>query len=300
MRRPSHRWIATLTVGLLAAVTACGSGGGSSPAPGGAVQVVAAENFYGDLVSQIGGQDVKVTSILSNPNADPHLFEPTSRAGLAVADARVVVQNGVGYDDWMSRLLAAAPSSERVVVTAADVLHVAGPDPNPHVWYDTPALPQLVVALRDALIRADPSHTPDYRTGAEHTIATLQPLLAAVASLRHQHSGVPVAYTERVPGLLLQAAGLRVMTPPSFARAVEDGTDPSPADVAAMDRLLTGHQVRALLYNEQATSPLTDRLRQTATAAGIPVIPVTETEPTGSTFVSWQLGQVQALARAVS
>ncbi len=298
MRCPSVRWFTVLMAGVLAGVAACGSG--SSSVADGAVQVVAAENFYGDLAAQVGGQHVEVTSILSNPNADPHLFEPTSKAGLAVADARVVIENGVGYDDWMTRLLAAAPSSKRVVVTAADALHVDGSDPNPHVWYDTPALPQLVTAIQDALTRADPPHAADYQAGAQRTIAALQPLLNAVTGLGSQHSGVPVAYTERVPGLLLQAAGLRVLTPPSFARAVEDGTDPSPADVATMQRLLIGHQVRALLYNEQATSPLTDRLRQTAATVGVPVVPVTETEPAGSTFVSWQLGQVQALTRAVS
>lgn len=298
MRWPFRRWFVIGTLGLLAACSAC-SGGSSPSAAAGAVQVVAAENFYGDLVAQVGGPHVEVTSILSNPDADPHLFEPTSRAGLAVARARVVVQNGVGYDDWMNRLLAAAPSSGRVTVTAASVLNVSGPDPNPHLWYDTPALPRLLDAIRNALSQADPAHTVDYQAGAQRTLAALQPLLQAVTRLGQQHGGTPVAYTERVPGLLLQAAGLRVLTPPSFARAVEDGTDPSPADVATMQRLLSTRQVRALLYNEQATSPLTDRLRQTAVAAGVPVVPVTETEPAGSTFVSWQLGQVDALGQAL-
>src|SRR5207302_11486601 len=133
---------------------------------------------------------------------------------------------------------------------------------NPHLWYDAPALPRIVAAIGTALARADPSHAADYRAGVQRAVSGLQPLLAAVAALKARFAGTPVAYTERVPGLLLAAAGLRVLTPPGFARAVENGTDPSPADVAAMQRLLTRHEVKVLLYNEQATSPLTTRLQQ--------------------------------------
>jgi zinc/manganese transport system substrate-binding protein len=179
----------------------------------------------------------------------------------------------------------------------ADVLHVHGSDPNPHLWYDAPALPSVVTAIGGTLSAADPKHAADYRAGVARTIRALQPLLAAVAALRAQFAGAPVAYTERVPGLLLTAAGLRVLTPPPFARAIENGTDPAPADVAAMQRLLTGHEVKVLLYNEQATSALTERLQATARAAGVPVVAVTETEPAGTTFVGWQLGQVRALVK---
>jgi zinc/manganese transport system substrate-binding protein len=261
--------------------------------------VVAAENFYGDLARDVGGDHVQVTSILSNPDADPHLFEPGSRTGLSVANAKVVIRNGAGYDDWMVKLLDAAPTRARRVVSVADVLGVAGPDPNPHLWYDTPSLPKVVMAIGDALTAADPAHADDYRAGVRRTVMSLRPLQAAVARLKALHGGAPVAYTERVPGLLLAAAGLRVLSPPAFARAIEDGADPAPADIAKMQRLLTSHAVKALLYNEQATSALTARLQQTARTAGVPVVPVTETEPAGTTFVSWQLAQVTALTNAL-
>jgi zinc/manganese transport system substrate-binding protein len=287
-----------LAVGVAVAVTGCGGVAKTAGDPS-RVRVVAAENFYGDLAGQIGGSQVAVTSILSNPNTDPHLFEPGTRTGLAVATADVVIVNGAGYDDWMSKLLAAAPSSHRRVVTVADVLGVRGADPNPHLWYDAPALPRVVAAIGAALTRADPAHAAEYRDGVRRTVSGLQPLLAAVTGLKARYAGAAVAYTERVPGLLLTAAGLRVLTPASFARAVEDGTDPSPADVAAMQRLLTGHQVKVLLYNEQATSPVTARLKQTARAAGVPVVPVTETEPAGTTFTNWQFSQVKALEQAL-
>ena len=300
------RWAGAL-VGILAllvaasGVSACravgkgaASGGGSGP-----VRVVAAENFYGGLVRDIGGDRVAVTSVLSNPDADPHLFEAGSGVELAVSRAGLVVANGAGYDDWMSKLLAATPSSTRKTLTVARVMGVKGADPNPHLWYDTPKLPALVRAIGSRLATLDPAHASGYRVGVKRTITSLQPLLAAVRNLRAVASGAPVAYTERVPGLLLQAAELRVLTPPSFARAVEDGTDPSPVDVRAMEQLLQRHKVRALLYNEQAVTPVTDRLRQLAQAHGVPVVPVTETQPSGRSFVDWQVAQVRALESAV-
>ena len=294
------RYLATVLAAAGVLLSGCGSGGGGAAPSTGRLPVVAAENFYGDLVAQVGGDKVAVTSVLSNPDADPHLFEPGTQNALAVANARVVVRNGDGYDDWMTKLLDAAPSPGRRLVTVADVVPQPGPDPNPHLWYDTPALPQIVTTIGDTLAAADPANAGPYRAGVQRTIDGLAPLQAAVRRLRVAHFGAAVAYTERVPGLLLAAAGLQVLTPPGFARAVENGTDPTPADVAALQRLLTEHRVRVLLYNEQATSPLTVRLRQVAAGAGVPVVAVTETEPAGTGFTSWQLGQVDALDRALS
>lgn len=291
-------WLGALAFVLLAALSGC-AGAGEGVEDASRVRVVAAENFYAQLARQIGGGRIEVTSILSNPNTDPHLFEPGTKTGLSVAAARVVIANGAGYDEWMTRLLAASPSPHRRVVTVADVLGVRGPDPNPHLWYDAPAMPRVVAAIGTALERADPGHAAAYRAGVRRTVGGLRPLLRAVAAVKVRFAGAPVAYTERVPGLLLAAAGLRVLTPASFARAVENGTDPSPTDVAAMQRLLTRHGVKALLYNEQASSALTARLRQTAHDAGVPVVPVTETEPAGTTFTGWQLSQVHALTKAL-
>jgi zinc/manganese transport system substrate-binding protein len=296
-RQRFQRWLVLAGIAGIIALAGCGASDASRADA--RVPVVAAENFYGDLAQQIGGNSVSVTSVIASPDADPHLFEPGSRTGLAVAKAKVVIGNGAGYDDWMSRLLAAAPSSGRRVVTIADVLQVKGPDPNPHLWYDVPALPRVVTAIGEALISVDRRHAATYRLGMSHTLASLQPLQQAVAELRSRYSGQPVAYTERVPGLLLAAAGLQVRTPPRFAAAIEDGTDPTPADVAAMQSLLTEHRIRVLLYNQQATSALTERLRQLAATSGVPIVAVTETEPQGSTFVGWQLGQVNALNRAL-
>ncbi len=296
-RLPLVSWLALAVV-----LTAAGLGSCTSPSASGhtTLQVVAAENFYGSLARQIAGPDASVTSILSNPDADPHLFQPGTDTGQAVATADVVIENGAGYDPWMDRLLAAAPRAHRFVVNIADVLHVSGADPNPHLWYDAYQMPQVISAIKAALVRADPAHKHTYRAGAASATKALGPLIDQVHQLRQSDGGDPVAYTERVPEYLLSDAGLRVLTPASFARAIEDGTDPSASDIASMQSLLLQHRVDALLYNRQATSPLTERLRQVAVANHVPVVAVTETLPAGLTFVRWQLEQVKALEKALA
>ena len=262
--------------------------------------MVAAENFYGNITQQIGGSHVSVVSILSDPNADPHLFQANTTAGAEVADAEVVIQNGVHYDDWMGKLIAASPNPKRRVVTMAAVLGVSGPDANPHLWYDVPRLPQIASAIADALGAADPAHEASYRAGEASFVASLKPLDKAVAAIKASYGGTQVAYTEPVPGYLLDAAGLVNETPEGFSKAIEEGTDPTPQAVAETNALFTGKQVKVLLYNAQATSPITDQLRQLAQQNAIPIVPVTETLPSAaSSFQAWQLGQVEALAAAL-
>ena len=277
-------------------LTACGSSTGAA----GKLDVVAAENVYGNIAVQIGGPHVSVTSILTSPTADPHLFEPGTSTGLAVAGAKVVLQNGLGYDAFMTRLENAAPSTSRLVVTVADVLGVHGKDANPHLWYDVPRLDRIATAIAAAFAQADPSHTVAYRRGLHRFERSLAPLRHEVATTRARFGGAPVAYTEPVPGYLVAAAGLRNLAPDSFTRLIEEGTEPSPSAFAAMNTLISDHRIRVLLYNSQAVSPITARLRAAAQNAGIPVVPVSETLPPHLTFQQWQLGQARALAAALA
>jgi zinc/manganese transport system substrate-binding protein len=289
------RTVIVLAVTLL--LSACGSSTGAK----GKLDVVAAENTYGDIASQIGGPHVSVTSILTSPSADPHLFEPGTSTGLAVADAKVVLQNGLGYDAFMTRLEDAAPDKSRIVVTMADVLGVHRNTANPHLWYDVPRLDRIATATADAFTRADPSHAVAYRRGLHRFERSLAPLRSEVATIRARFHGVPVAYTEPVPGYLVAAAGLRNLAPDSFTRPLEEGVEPSVSAVAAMSRLVAPqHRIRVLLYNAQAVSPITAQLRAAAQKAGIPVVPVTETLPPHLTFQQWQLDQARALAAALT
>jgi zinc/manganese transport system substrate-binding protein len=284
---------------LLATVMPLGACGGSAGSSDG-LAVVAAENVYGDIVSQIGGSYVSVASVLSDPNADPHLFEPGTSNGLAVAKARLVVQNGAGYDTFMSKLESAAPSSKRIVVTIADVLGVHGRDANPHLWYDVPSLGRIAGAIASGLERADPGHAGAYRAGLTRFRDSLAPLRREVSRIRARFSGAPVAYTEPVPGYLLAAAGLRNLAPEAFARAIEDGSEPAPQALKAMYDLISQRRIHVLLYNSQAVSPITKRLRDLARSDGIPVVPVTETLPADRTFQQWQLAQARALESALA
>jgi zinc/manganese transport system substrate-binding protein len=275
-----------------------GCGGGARAGHG--LAVVAAENAYGDIAQQIGGAHVHVTSILSDPTADPHLFEPGSSNGLAVATAAVVIQNGVGYDAFMTRLEDAAPNAKRSVLTIADVLGVRGRDANPHLWYDVPALGRIARAIATALERADPAHSSAYRAGLARFDASLTPLRREVARIRASFGGSTVAYTEPVPGYLIEAAGLKNLAQSSFTHAIEEGTEPSPQAVAAMNELMTRHQVKVLLYNTQAVSPITSRVLAAAAQAHIAVVGVTETLPPHRSFQQWQLAQARQLSAALA
>jgi zinc/manganese transport system substrate-binding protein len=280
----------------MCAVAASGCGAGSAS---GRPLVVASTNVYGDIAAQLGGGRVAVTSILSDPNADPHLFEPGTKTGLAVAHAKLVVANGLGYDAFVDKLVAASPSSSRVEVTIADTLGVHGADTNPHLWYDVPRLPAIAAAIERGLAGAVPADAGSFRAHLTRFDASLAPLDRTVAAIRAAHAGEPVAYTESVPGYLLEAAGLRNVAPPAFTRALEDGSDPPPAAVAQMIDLAEQRRIRVLLYNEQAVSPISARVREAAEHAGVPVVGVTETLPPGATFQSWQLGQAKALQAAL-
>lgn len=290
------RTIIVIATGATAALVA---GCGGSSRGGGPLRVVASTNVYGDIAAQIGGPRVAVTSILSAPNADPHLFEAGTRNGLAVAQARLVVENGDGYDAFMGELLAATASKAHVVDVAA-ALGRRGTSVNPHFWYDVPELGRIAAAIASGLRAADPAHAAAYRAGAARFVASLAPLRGEVARIRRRFAGTPVAYTEPVPGYLVAAAGLDNLSPAPFTRAVEDGSEPSPQALAAMDELIARRRVRVLLYNSQAVSPITAGLRDRARAGGVAVVPVRETLPPGLTFQQWQLDQMRALEAALA
>jgi zinc/manganese transport system substrate-binding protein len=292
---------AALAATALGLAAGAGSGAGAATETGApaVVHVVAAENFWGNITSQLGGRDVKVTSLITNPNADPHLFETDAADAATLAQAQVVVENGAGYDTWMSSLLSADGGSPRVV-NAANVLHITGSDPNPHLWYDIPRVPTVAAAIATALEKAAPQDAAMFKANLSTFDASLTPIDATLATLKAKFHNVPVAYTERVPGYALAVAGLDVVTPSGFARAVEDGSDPSPADTLAMQRLLDDRDINVLLYNVQTVTPVTTQIRALARQHDIPVVGVSETMPAGvATYQQWQQSQLTALLHAL-
>jgi zinc/manganese transport system substrate-binding protein len=283
------------------AVGACGPLGSPSPSTTGApIPVLGAENFYADLLAQIGGSRVTVSSILSDPSADPHAYEASPAAAKLVADAKVVIVNGLGYDDFMQKLLGASTNPDRVVISVQDLL-TAKDGVNVHVWYDPATMPKVADATAAALAKIDPQNAPYYSEQKAKYLAALKPVNDKTAGMRAKYAGTPIAFTENVAGYLTDAIGLKVLTPPAFMEAIESGTDPAPADVAAERDLLTGRKVKALLYNSQVTSPLTEQIRDLATQNNVPVVAVAETiPPTFKTFQEWQLAQLDELERALA
>lgn len=287
---------AALLAGGLAACTAT-----ASPPTAGVVNAVGAENQYADVLSQIGGRYVHVTSILNDPNTDPHTFESSPSVAQAVAQANLVVQNGAGYDGFMDKIEAASPDRARRVIDVQHVLGLPDSTPNPHLWYSPATMPAVATVMADDLAALRPAHAAYFRANLRRFDASLTPWLDAVAAFKARYAGVAVATTEPVADDLLDAMGARNLTPFSFQADVMNGVDPPPQDVSLLDGLFTGHRVKVFCYNQQVVSSLTVAARQLAVRSGVPVVGVYETMPTpGYHYQTWMLAEVQAITRAVA
>ncbi|MEM5401544.1 metal ABC transporter solute-binding protein [Paraburkholderia unamae] len=297
--------LARLAAGLaLALGSAFGGASAALAAQAGSdtIPVVAAENFYGDVVKQIGGNYVDVTSILSNPDQDPHLFEASPKTARALQNARVVVYNGADYDPWMTKLLGATGAGKngtsRTTIVAADLVGKKAGD-NPHLWYDPKTMPAVARAVSAALGAADPAHKSVYDANLATFLASLQPVDAKVAALRARYQGQPVTATEPVFGYMSDAIGLD-MRNLRFQLAAMNDTEASASDIAAFERDLRERRVRVLIYNSQATEALTRRMLALAKQSKVPSVSVTETQPAGVNFQQWMLAQLDSLDKALA
>lgn len=261
------------------------------------IQIVAAENFYGDIAEQIAGPDAKVTSILGNPAQDPHLFEVSPSVARSVAAAQVVIYNGIGYDPWIETLLQAARSANRKTIVVAELVGKRTGD-NPHIWYNPAAMQALAKSLCEALISNDPGHKVAYEERMARFEDSLKPVQAMIVELRRRLAGTFVTATEPVFGDMFDALGMQVRNQ-SFQLAVMNNTEPGASDVAAFENDLRTHQVKLLVYNSQVTGPITDRMETIAKASGVPVIGVTETEPRGEHYQGWMMSELAAVDRAL-
>lgn len=301
------RWPVVLP-GLLVAVTVllCGcatslppQGEGSVAYASRVVRMVAAEDFWGSIAAQIGGAHAHVVSIIDNPEMDPHAYEPTAADARTLADAQVAVLNGAGYDPWMQQLLA-ADGGHRAVLDVGDLVGVA-PGGNPHLWYDPAFVDRYIGAVTTDLQRADPADRAYFagrRAAYEHV--GLAPYHAEIARIRSTFAGTPVGASESIVFYLCRALGLDLVTPPSFLRAISEGTDVSAADTATIDRQITTRAIAVYLENTQNLTPDVQAQVTAARAAGIPLVPVTETlQPEGTTFQAWQTDQLDALDTAL-
>jgi zinc/manganese transport system substrate-binding protein len=287
-----------IVAAMATVTTACGTG---APGASGRIVAIGAESQYANVISQIGGRWVAVSAVMDNPNTDPHTFESSAKLAERVASARLVVQNGLGYDAFMQTIERAAPSSRRMVVVAQHVMGLPDDTPNPHLWYDTSVMRAVATAVAGDLAAIDPAHAADFRANLARFDRSLGAVTAAVDELAARFRGAPVATTEPVADYLLQAAGLSNRTPWSFQADVMNGVDPTAQDVALQQRLLSRRTVRVLVYNHQVTDTLTQSLLALARAHHVPVVGVYETMPApGFDYQRWMLAEVHALQRALA
>ena len=298
--------LAKVAVGMMGLTAVLVSTGWASSSPAGAsstktVAVVAGENEYGNVTSQIGGKYVSVYSVDSNPNTDPHTYEATPSVGQKIAAANLLIENGVGYDTFMGSLASASPNSSRKVINVQHLLGLPNSTANPHLWYNPRTMPAVAKALATDLSKLDPAHASTFHANETKFIASLQPWISAIATFKAKYGGTTAATTEPVADYMLQAMVINNLTPWQFQADIMNGTDPTPQDVALEKGFFTKHQVKVFCYNQQVTDPLTDSIRQTALSAGVPVVGVYETMPVpGYDYQTWMMAELNAIQKAIT
>ena len=264
------------------------------------IKIVAAENFYGGVAEQIAGSEATVTSILSNPNQDPHEFTTDAATAKAVADADIVIYNGIGYDDWMEKLLGTGGKKDRVVIKVADLIGAKDGD-NPHIWYDPRTMPALAEALESALIK---NHPPDAYSAfccqnLFHFKASMKPEIDEITAIKSKYAGTTVTATEPVFGYMSAALGFKMLNY-DFQIKIMNDTEPSAAQTAAFEKSINPKTVRILFYNKQVTDPTTERLKKLAIQSDVPIVGVTETQPADAkNYQDWMMNELHAVEAAL-
>jgi zinc/manganese transport system substrate-binding protein len=290
---------AALAVGAFA-LAGCGSAEPSDARASGKLQVVAAENFWGSIAAQLGGRDVEVRSIIVNPNTDPHSYEPTAANARTMAGAQMTIVNGIGYDEWASRLLSADPGDGRVRLDVGSLLGLKAGD-NPHQWYSPAHVHAVIdqtIADYDKLRPAEAGYFAQRKRAFETVgLARYDSLLKQI---RARYAGVPVGYSESIFQPLGEALGLKLMTPYSFAKAIAEGAEVSAQDKQTVDRQASDRQIDVWVFNSQNVTPDVQRVGELARGANIPIATVTETlSPAADNFQQWQVAELEELMRAL-
>jgi zinc/manganese transport system substrate-binding protein len=299
--RPVAILLLAVIAALAATVAVAWSGDASAVPDRAKIIAVGAESQYADVISQVGGQYVQTSAIMSNPNTDPHTFEASIAIAREVGSAQLVVQNGLGYDSFMDSIESATPSSDRTVINVQQLLQLPDSTANPHLWYDPATMPQVASAIAASLSAIAPSHKAYFAANAAAFKDSLAPLNAAIASFKSAYAGVTVATTEPVADYLVTALGADNRTPWTFQADIMNGVDPSPQNVAVQRALFDEHKVKVFLYNQQVTDTLTQSFITLAKQNHIPVVGVYETMPTpGYDYQTWMQTEVQDLRNAVA
>jgi zinc/manganese transport system substrate-binding protein len=274
----------------------------AAPAP---LQVVAAENFWGSLVSQLGGNQTSVLSIVTDPNADPHEYEANASDARAIASAQFVIVNGVGYDQWALDLIAAGGNSNQLVLNVGDLngVSVGGGivSGNPHMWYNPVYVNRTVAAMYADLVALRPSAAATFQANYAAMNITLGQLYARAAEIRAQFAGTVVAATEDIFVYLANYTDLDLVSPPAFMEAVAEANDPPAQSVVQFECQLESGKVHVLVYNQQTVTQITTNMKSIAAAHNVTVVGVTETiQPPDVPFQTWMNAEYLALQNALN
>lgn len=300
MPRPSARIV--VAISLLAVLLAgCGGTSSGSVDASGKLKVAAAEDFWGSIAEQLGGAKVEVTNIVTNPAADPHDYEPTSEDAKTLAGAEMSIVNGIGYDEWASKLLAASPAESRTELTIGDVLGLSDGD-NPHQWYSPESVHKAIGAIvadyKEALPGNDSYFDQQKEAFESEGLAEYNKLIEAVKA---KYDGTPVGASESILEPLAPSLGLKLITPEGFMNGIAEGTEPTPQEKATADEQLKDRQIKLWVYNSQNTTPDVKLLNQEAEKASIPIATVTETmTPEGASFEEWMVRELKGIQAALA
>jgi zinc/manganese transport system substrate-binding protein len=301
VRRAAMAAAVAVAGSLICAACSASSASNTADATSGPVVAVGAENEYANVISQIGGQYVHVTGIESNPNTDPHTFEASASVSEVVSAAELIVQNGIDYDNYMAQIESATPNSIRKVINVQHLLGLPDTTPNPHLWYSPTTMPAVARAIETDLAALRPSHAAYFKANLTKFDASLKPWYAAIASFKKAYGGTPVATTEPVGDYLLQALGMRNLTPFGLQADIMNGVDLSPQYVTLEENLFRKHEVKVFVYNQQVVDSTTQTFLAVAEHEGVPVVGVYETMPTpGYNYQSWMMAEVASLRKAVA
>ena len=305
--KPQHLsyWLALVAWSMLgvsgcepSATTASSPAGGQAAVP---LKVVAGENFWGSIAAQLGGNKVQVTSLITNPDTDPHDYEPKPADARAVAESRYAIANGAGYDPWLSKLLEANPVEGRQVLEIGAIVGKKAGD-NPHLWYNPDFVKRVIDQITADYKKLDPADAAYFEQAHQQFITVgLKDYNDIISAIRQKYQGTPVGATESIFAYLAEALGLKLLTPPKFMAAISEGEAPTAADKVIFDQQLTQNSIKVVVTNAQNSTPDTDALMQKAKTAGIAIVPITETlTPTGNSFQAWQTAQLKALQQALA
>ncbi|WP_077616637.1 metal ABC transporter solute-binding protein, Zn/Mn family [Caenibacillus caldisaponilyticus] len=283
-----------LVIGL-AVLAGCGHSSTSSNKSDASIHVVAAEDFYGEVAQAVGGGRVHVTSIIDRPNVEPHEFEPTPKDASTVHNADVILYNGLGYDDWMARLVSSSSrAKDKKVIVVGDLMGKKNGE-NEHLWYAPETMPAVARALADRFAHLDPAHAEYYHRKAKEYIASLEPLQDMIKRLK-QDAPTAVAATEPVFDYMLAALNYKADSE-AFAKAMEEGTDPSPGALAHMQNDLKHRKVAFFVQNVQVENTTIGRLAKLAKAHRVPIVKVSETLPAGKDYKTWMIDQLKQIEK---